>query len=311
LTDHDLHFKQLLQSCFSDLVRIVAPKIAPKIRFESPTFLESELFTDVHEGEHRRLDLVARARSTQGDSGVILVHVEVEAQARSTMGQRLFDYAIQLWLRHHDPLLSVVIYLRGGEPGVTRQTFRIAVHGETIVRFRYYAFGLSGSQAADYVTRPEPLAWALAALMQPGRLTTAEHRLACLRPIAAAEMDDARKFLLTNFVDTYVQLDDSTREEYETLLADDQNQEVATMERTLLTNADRLVQKGYVEGLEEGKREGREQGQRELLLNLLTRRFGPLPETTRQRVQALTSSEELSQLAERVLDAPSLDDIGL
>jgi len=78
-------------------------------------------------------------------------------------------------------------------------------------------------------------------------------------------------------------------------------------ELTLTTNADRLAHKHYVEGLEQG----REQGQRELLLHLLTRRFGPLPEATRQRVQALTSSEELSGLAERVLDAPSLDDLGL
>jgi flagellar biosynthesis/type III secretory pathway protein FliH len=110
-------------------------------------------------------------------------------------------------------------------------------------------------------------------------------------------------------------------------------------ELTLTTNADRLAHKHYVEGLEKGReqgqregrelgeregrelgeregrelgeREGREHGQRELLLHLLTRRFGPLTEATRQRVQALTSSEELSSLAERVLDARSLDDLGL
>ena len=107
---------------------------------------------------------------------------------------------------------------------------------------------------------------------------------------AAAKIDDARKFLLLNFVETYVQLDDSEQEEYETLLRDERNREVATMaELTLTTNADRLAHKHYVEGLEKG----REQGQRELLLRQLTRRFGPLPEATRQRIQALTSSEEL------------------
>jgi len=78
-------------------------------------------------------------------------------------------------------------------------------------------------------------------------------------------------------------------------------------ELTLTTNADRLAHKYYVEGLEKG----REQGQRELLLHLLTRRFGPLTEATRQRVQALTSSEELSRLAERALDSRSLDGLGL
>jgi hypothetical protein len=237
LPDHDQHFKQLLQTCFGDLVRIVAPRVAPKLRLERPTFLESELFTDLPDGEHRRLD-------------------------------------------------------------------------------RYLAFGLSPSQAADYLKRPEPLAWALAALMRHRGLSAAQHRLACLRPAAAAKIDDARKFLLLNFVETYVQLDDSEQEEYESLLRDERNREVATMaELTLTTNADRLAHKHYVEGLEKGRelgeREGREHGQRELLLHLLTRRFGPLSEATRQRIQALNSSEQLSRLAERVLDAPSLDDLGL
>jgi hypothetical protein len=308
LPDHDQHFKQLLQTCFGDLVRIVAPRVAPKLRLDRPTFLESELFTDVPDGEHRRLDLVAQVPSSRGDPELVLVHVEVEAQARRRMGLRLFEYAMQLWLRHRRPIVPIVVYLRGGKPDVTRQTERIKVFGRILMTFRYLAFGLSPSQAADYLKRPEPLAWALAALMRHRGLSPAQHRLACLRPTAAAKIDDARKFLLLNFVETYVSLDDSEQEEYETLLRDERNREVAIMaELTLTTNADSLAHKHYVEGLEKG----REHGQRELLLHLLTRRFGPLPEAARQRVQALTSSEELSRLAERVLDARSLDDLGL
>ena len=98
--------------------------------------------------------------------------------------------------------------------------------------------------------------------MRARGLTTAEHRLACLHPMSRAKLDPARKFLLANFVDSYVQLDESEREEYEALLSDERNREVAAMELTLTTNADRLVKKGYVEGLEEGKREGRARGAR-------------------------------------------------
>ena len=292
MPDHDQHFKQLLQTCFGDLV--------------SPIHSSTPLrhFTPRPGPLHPR-----RPRA-------VLVHVEVEAQARRRMGLRLFEYAMQLWLRHRRPIVPIVVYLRGGQPDVTRQTERIKVFGRILMTFRYLAFGLSPSQAADYLKRPEPLAWALAALMRHRGLSPAQHRLACLRPAAAAKIDDARKFLLLNFVETYVQLDDSEQEEYETLLRDERNREVAIMaELTLTTNADRLAHKHYVEGLEKGReqgqREGREHGQRELLLHLLTRRFGPLTEATRQRVQALTSSEELSRLAERVLDARSLDDLGL
>jgi len=33
--------------------------------------------------------------------------------------------------------------------------------------FGYVSFGLAGCEAADYLARPEPLAWALAAVMDP------------------------------------------------------------------------------------------------------------------------------------------------
>jgi flagellar biosynthesis/type III secretory pathway protein FliH len=114
-------------------------------------------------------------------------------------------------------------------------------------------------------------------------------------------------------------LDRAAQEEYETLLAEEGHDEVATMETTW---ADRLRQEGFEvgirEGIEEGKEEGRQEGKqvgmqegkRALLLEQLDRRFGPLPEATVKGVHALTSSEELSRLAARVLDAPSLDDLG-
>jgi len=83
------------------------------------------------------------------------------------------------------------------------------------------------------------------------------------------------------------------------------------MERTLLTNADRAARQGFERGVAQGRRQGIEQGRRELLLALLGRRFGPLPEATLRRLQELRSPEEIEGLAERVLDARSLEDLGL
>lgn len=188
--------------------------------------------------------------------------------------------------------------------------------GAALHSFGYLAFGLSGSPAAEHLARPEPLAWGLAGLMNRGRMSSAEHRLACLSPMTRAKLTDRQRFLLVNCVETYVQLDRAAQEEYEALLAEEGHEEVATMETTW---ADRLRREGFEvgirEGIEEGKEEGKQvgmqEGKRALLLEQLDRRFGPLPEATVKRVRALTSSEELSRLAARVLDAPSLDDLGL
>ncbi len=304
MTDHDQFFKNLFQEFFGDLLRIVAPELAPRLRVEEPTFLESELFTRFPEGRHRYLDLVARVETVGGDPEMILVHVEVEARARKTMGRRLFDYSMQLWLEHHQPILPIVVYLRGGKPDVTREEVRLELLGETFVSFIHRAFGLSRSEAAAYLARPEPLAWGLAGLMRPGPESAARHKLACLTPITKATLTDRQRVLLVNCIETYVDLNDAAQREYEALLAEEGNEEVATME---MTWAGRIAH----EARQEGREEGREEGQRELLLRQLERRFGPLSPATRKRLGDLTAPEELSRLADRLLDATSLDELGL
>ncbi len=70
--------------------------------------------------------------------------------------------------------------------------------GSLVSTFTHWAFGLSRSQAAEYLERPEAIASALAALMDPGDLSAPQHKLECLRRVGRAEVDDARRFLLAN-----------------------------------------------------------------------------------------------------------------
>jgi len=308
VTDHDQLFKSLFQEFFGDLLRIVAPELAARLRVDQPEFLESELFTSFPEGRRRHLDVVARVESVEGEPEVVLVHVEVERQARKTMGLRLLDYAMQLWLKHHQPVLPIVVYLRGGKADVTREEVRLGLFGQSFFIFSYLAFGLSRSQAGAYLARPEPLAWGLAGLMRRGKLSAARHRLSCLEPMTTAELTDKQRFLLVNLVETYIQLDEAAQEEYEALLADQGHEEVVAME---MTWAGKIAHEARETALQEGREEGREEGKRDLLLEQLEHRFGRLPKATVNRVNALTSSEELSRLAARVLDAPSLEDLGL
>ncbi len=82
-----------------------------------------------------------------------------------------------------------------------------------------------------------------------------------------------------------------------------------------LTWADKLEVKYREEGLLEGRQEGRQEGRRDGRLAILTRlmekQLGPLPTTVRQRVRKLESTEELDQLADRILTTRSWSDLGL
>jgi Domain of unknown function (DUF4351) len=54
--------------------------------------------------------------------------------------------------------------------------------------------------------------------------------------------------------------------------------------------------------------EGRIEGRAELLLRLMTRRFGPMPDSYRQRVMD-GSQEEHGAWADALLDAKTLDEV--
>jgi len=122
-------------------------------------------------------------------------------------------------------------------------------------------------------------------------------------------------------------LDTQEAAEYEALRSLDSREEDYALKTAKMTWADRIraeglrdgmeqgleqgMEQGRVRGIEEGLERGREQGARRILLRLLGLRFGPLPKKTRLKVEAIDSLETLSQLADRVLVARSLDELGL
>lgn len=62
---------------------------------------------------------------------------------------------------------------------------------------------------------------------------------------------------------------------------------------------------------ERGIEKGLVVGKRDSLRKLLALRFGVLPQETETRLQALNTEAELDALLERVLTAPTLQDMGL
>ena len=82
--------------------------------------------------------------------------------------------------------------------------------------------------------------------------------------------------------------------------------------QAMLSYAEKVKQeahaRGVKQGVKQGVEQGVEQGQRELLLEQLTRRFGPLPQTVTTRV-ARGKSADLRRWGLRILDASSLDEV--
>ncbi len=307
-TQHDKIFKQLLRVFLPNFLCLVVPQTLERLDLSSPELLDKELFAGGPQGRRRELDLLVRVRALDGRP--LLIHVEIEARASRKMKDRLWSYCNQIQARYDTPVLTIEVCLKRGLPGVRLETWENPF-GPDFSGFRYVSFGLAGCRAREHLDRPEPLAWALAALMDPGSWSRAELKMACLRRIAGLK-GRIDPFLLVDCVESYLQLDPGEAAEFEALQSHRENQEVRAV---AMTWSETLEAKGWERGRQEGRREGMEKGAqagaRQLLLHQLGKRFGPLPETVRRRVEAIDSLDLLTRLAERLLSVHSLEEMGL
>jgi flagellar biosynthesis/type III secretory pathway protein FliH len=84
-------------------------------------------------------------------------------------------------------------------------------------------------------------------------------------------------------------------------------EDMPMLEETLIEWQEQVREQGREEGMERGQLAG----MRRMLLRLLERRFGQLPQKVRQSVEALASVEEIERLEDRALEARSIFEIGL
>ena len=307
---HDRLFKSLLRAFLPDLLCLLAPGVAAQLRLDRVTFLDKELLA---EDGRREADLVARIPLRTG--GALLVHVEIEARARRGMPKRLRAYALRIQALYEGQLLTILLNLRGGPPGIHRIRLEGELTDPELSSFQYLAFGLGGCVATDYLERTEPLAWALAAVMRSGSLSKAEHKLACLSRIAAACLDKGRELILVNFVEEYLPLTAAQAEEYKILSTRNLSREEKAMwmpwsERMKEEGRKEGILLGRQEGQEKGRAQGERDGMRKLLLHMLDQRFGPLSAEVRGQIEAINSTRRLTSLASKVLKARSLGDLG-
>lgn len=86
----------------------------------------------------------------------------------------------------------------------------------------------------------------------------------------------------------------------------DSAEELTDMGRKYATWAEEFEDIGFQKGNEQGKLEGQLSALREVLTNLLRKRFGELPEPAGQRI-GQAGQAELQRWCERSIDAPGLD----
>ena len=159
-----------------------------------------------------------------------------------------------------------------------------------LLRFEYAYVGLPALDATEYVAGPNLLGVALAALMRVPAEDRARLKAEGLERIAISGENEARKYLFAECFDNYLKLGETERAEYERLQA-----ERFVEGKTMAT--------GWLE-------QGRVRGLREAACKQLEKKFGPLGPDVPLQLDRLPI-ERIEQLLIEILDAESLDDLGL
>ena len=296
-----------------DFFQLFFPDVERRLDFGNVEFLDKEVFTDFPEGSSRRADVVAKLATHDGKPELVLIHVEVQASHNKEFPARMFEYYALLGARYNIPVFPIVVYLYGGREGLTTEEYRIHLFEDEILRFRYRCVELARLDVEEYRRGVGPVGAALGALMDSSRTPErAELRVSLLLQVIESGLDEARQLLLGNLVENYLELSAEEWERYRRLVARKEYRKVQDVE---LTWMDKLLRQGEEKGREQGREEGLQsglmEGKRQTLLTLMHEKFGPLPETLKERVGALESLVELDVYLKRILTASSLEELGL
>jgi predicted transposase YdaD len=301
MVDHDRLFKQLLSTFFLEFLQLFAPDLASDVEAGSVEFLEKENFTDALAGTHHVVDLLARVR-LRGGAGYVLVHVENQADAND-IGQfprRMFRYFAGIEMRHGLPIYPVAVLSYERPQALCPDVFEMNLPGLEVLKFRFRTVQLNALSWREYLEHHNPVAAALMSRMRMHPAERARVKLECFALLARLRLDAGKMQLACSFVETYLNLGGDERRLMTEALREmpaDRREEVM-----------QLTTPWHRWGREEGREEGRHEAATEMVLRLIRRRAGDVPDTLAARVDALPL-ETLQLLGEDVLDLATVADV--
>lgn len=310
MTDHDQILKSVLQASLPGFFRLFLPDLEPLFDFSDVTWLAEEVFVDPPTGSRRRLDLIAQVRlrepmtdamtGDQAEHLVAAIHVEIEGRdSLQVFRPRMCRYFFLLSEKLGLPVLPIAVFLHRKMAGVGEDAFVMRFGARRPLRFEYVYVALPGLSAADYLDRGEALAAGLAGLMQIPDGQRVQIKGQSLMRLAESALDDQHKYLLGECLDTYLTLN---------------QQEDQALQETLTSKpfrkAKQMTTTWEARGIAKGEARGIAKGQRDLVLSLLSDRFGRVTQRIRRKLESLTA-EELRELATRIYRVDSIDDLNL
>ncbi|MHA6259344.1 Rpn family recombination-promoting nuclease/putative transposase [Sporosarcina sp. CAU 1771] len=263
--NHDQLFKELINHFFIEFMEVFFPEQRADIDFESIQPLSEELYTDLLEGENRRVDIVIQAK-LKGTNTLIIVHIEPQSSYQSDFNQRMYNYFGLLYNKYRMPILPIAVFSYDYNR-TEKSQFTIEFPSFHVLTFNFLMLELKKKNWRDFLNSDNPVAAALLSKMGYKKKERVQVKIEFLRMMVRMELNPARARFINDFFENYLKLNQKEEEEFMREISQMENAE----EFTKLPNSweERGIRKGIKQGLEQGIQKGIEEAKREVVLEML------------------------------------------
>uniref|UniRef100_B8HQ21 DUF4351 domain-containing protein n=1 Tax=Cyanothece sp. (strain PCC 7425 / ATCC 29141) TaxID=395961 RepID=B8HQ21_CYAP4 len=296
-SDQDSAWKEILRQYFQEAIVFFFPQTAEQVDWSRPyEFLDKEFQQIAPEAEtgKRYADQLVKVWLKQGEELWLLIHVEVQAARESEFARRMFVYNLRIFDRFNHPAISLAILCD------TSKTWRPESfsfdYPDTTLSFRFGRVKLLDyrDRFAELEQRTNPFAVVVMAHLKAQATRRDDQqrkisKLSLIRRLYEGGYTRQEVINLFRFIDWVMILPEALKQEFW---------------RSLKTYEEER-RMPFITSVEEI---GFERGQRSLILKLLQRRIGEVPEALQYRIDRL-SSTELESLAEALLDFTTFADL--
>ncbi|HFC12986.1 MAG TPA: hypothetical protein ENJ56_09110, partial [Anaerolineae bacterium] len=202
-TLHDRIFKEFFHRFLPDFVHIFFPEMAAQLNFATLTFVTQELMVNLPQRILRITDVVAEVETWSGDPQVIIVLVEVEANRPAPLPQRMFEYYGLLRLLLQKPIFPIA-FLPLHKGGVGWRLYQEELFGRKLGCLHYGQVGLRDLLSPTYLASQNPVAAALAVLMDDPANAASQLKLSALQRVHTSQLTEGDKLYLIEVMETYL-----------------------------------------------------------------------------------------------------------
>ncbi len=294
MIEHDRLFKELITTFFVEFIDLFFPKTAVAI---DPKTLE--VLSQKSEGETEQHNtLLVKTRLRMRDV-CFWISIEGEGDSEMAFNRRIFHKYAQLDAAYNLPIYPIILFPTDPQQRPEPNYYRVEFVDRKVLDFNFVTLQMSRLNWRDFLKRRNPVAAALMTVMNVKASDKPAVKAECLRLLATLKLDTTRLKVVSNFIDTYLQLSDEEEQVFKREV-----ERMGLLEREQVMDLLSGGQQQQQQTLEAGAK----QEALSLVIRLLNRRLGGLNPDLEAQVRNLPVNQ-IEDLGEALLDFSNEEDL--